>query len=400
MQTLQTRESLLDIARGVLDVRPLIDRLDQPVMVFPKAAGNGAPSGQPRDLAGFEKFLNRVATRVGAPPFKLCPDVTAAPRSALELAVSMRLLGEQTQVAGGRVVETSTEEDEIIEAALASSFESEFSQTKVESFDSSPLRAYTAGNPENKAVLLIPPCGMPAKLCERWMRLLAADYFVIIWETRLLFEEPANADSAAFDVKAQVSDLFAVMDHFGVITAHLMGLCGGAVMAVAAAAARTDRVCSLSLWHGDFELGPGTPKTKHQKDLKAFMQAAALGRVHADQIHKMFSQNNLKNFRSDWAHVVLYPYANSELLYRYARSNGNIMETNVTPLLPQVIQPTLVVTSQDDTTTHPDGSRRVADLLPNARLEIILHGDHLSLFHAGPDITQIAREFLAQDGFT
>jgi len=111
----------------------------------------------------------------------------------------------------------------------------------------------------------------------------------------------------------------------------------------------------------------------------------------------MFTQNTAKTFRDDWAHVVLYPYANSELLYRYAQANGNIMETNVTPLLPQVVQPALVVTSEDDTTTHPDSSRRVAELLPNARLHVMAHGDHLSVFHAGPDITELALEFLAQE---
>jgi len=206
------------------------------------------------------------------------------------------------------------------------------------------------------------------------------------------------AGTAAPASGTSVGDLFAVLDHFGVTSSHLMGLCGGAVIAVSAAVARPERVGSLSLWHGDFELGPGCPKTKHQKDLKAFMQFAAMGRDQADQLHKMFTQNTAKNFRDDWAHVVLYPYANSELLYRYAQSNGNIMDTNVAQLLPRIEQPALVVTSRDDTTTHPDSSRRVAELLPNAYLNVIAHGDHLSLFHAGADITGIALEFLAREG--
>lgn len=385
-----------DIARGVLDVRPLIDRMQPPVVVFPTAAGHATGPSSQADLFEFERFLNRVAVRVGAPAFKLSADFNAAPRSGLELAVSKRLLGEHGGV-GSAWVAAADQEDAIIAAALASSFETQFVPTKVQSFDGAVLRAYTAGDPRNKAVALISPCGMPAKLCERWMRLLAREYFVLVWETRLLFDEPGDIEAKAFDVQAQVGDLFAVLDHFSVGKAHLMGLCGGAVIAVSAAAARPERIASLSLWHGDFELGPGCPKMKHQKDLKAFMQFAALGRVQAGQLHKMFTQNTAKTFRDDWAHVVLYPYANSELLYRYAQANGNIMETNVTPLLPQVVQPALVVTSEDDTTTHPDSSRRVAELLPNARLHVMAHGDHLSVFHAGPDITELALEFLGQE---
>jgi pimeloyl-ACP methyl ester carboxylesterase len=156
-------------------------------------------------------------------------------------------------------------------------------------------------------------------------------------------------------------------------------------------------VSSLSLWHGDFELGPSCPVTKHQKDLKAFMRAAAAGRRQAEQLHRLFSQNTLKNFREDVAHLVLYPYANPELLYRYARSNGNIMETDVTALLEKVPHPAVVVTSHDDTTTHPEGSRRAAALLPGAELQMIAHGDHLSLFNAGAEVAEIAKSFLARE---
>ncbi len=87
------------------------------------------------------------------------------------------------------------------------------------------------------------------------MRFLGENHFVITWESRLLFEDLTADQEWAYDVDAHVADLFAVMDHYGVQYAHLMGLCGGAVVAIAAAAKRRDRVQSLSLWHGDYELG-------------------------------------------------------------------------------------------------------------------------------------------------
>jgi 3-oxoadipate enol-lactonase len=399
VRVLETTESLINIVRGVLAVRPLIDALEHPVSVFPAASVNRVADASEREqnLARLEKFLNRAATRIGAPQFKMCSDVPSSRHSVFELAVSQRLIGEHPGLGGDVLLETDAA-DEIIEEGIAGSFDREFFRAKLESFDGALLRVYAAGDRQKKAVLLVSACGMPAKLCERWVQLLGKDYFVITWESRLLFEEPANLESFAFDVNAQVSDLFAVMDHFGVPAAHLMGLCGGAVIAVSAAAARPERVSSLSLWHGDYELGPGCPKTKHQKDMKAFMSAAAMGRPQAEQIHKLFSQNTLKNFSSELAHLVLYPYANAELLYRYGKSNGNIMNTDVTPLLAKVAQPTLVVTSGDDNTAHPEGSKRVAELLPNARLQVVPHGDHLSLFSAAPDVTEIAMRFLALEG--
>jgi len=399
VQAETSRDLSIDIVRGVLAVRPLIDALAHPVNVFPVADGGyGADAVErERNLARLGTFLNSVASRIGAPAFTMCPNGLSPGHSVFELAVSQRLMRGHAGLSSDVSFETDVTDD-ILEEALAGSFDRRYFRAKVASAEGTLLRAYTAGDRQKQAVVLISPCGMPAKLCERWIELLAKDYFVITWESRLLFEEPVDRESFAFDVNAQVGDLFAIMDYFDVAAAHLMAMCGGAVIGVSAAAVRPERVSSMSLWHGDFELGSGCPITKHQKDLKAFMRAAAAGRRQAEQLHRLFSQNTLKNFHEDVAHLVLYPYANAELLYRYARSNGNIMETDVTPLLANVSQRTVVVTSRDDSTTHPEGSKRVAELLPGAELEVISHGDHLSLFNAGPEVTGIATRFLARDG--
>jgi pimeloyl-ACP methyl ester carboxylesterase len=55
----------------------------------------------------------------------------------------------------------------------------------------------------------------------------------------------------------------------------------------------------------------------------------------------------------------------------------------------------LVVTSEDDSTAHPDGSMRVAKGIPNAILHVEPHGDHLSLFDAQPHITALAARFIS-----
>jgi 3-oxoadipate enol-lactonase len=394
----EARDYLTKMTRGILAVRPLIDALEHPVSVFLPGGGSqgGQAHGKEQSAAEVEMLLNRVAARIGAPRFKVSSEVAAARKSVFELAVSGRLLGELSDL--GDVLFNTDNADQIIDEAVAGSFDHEFFKGKAESFDGVSLRVYTAGDPGNKAVVLVAPCGMPAQLCERWIQLLGKDYFVITWESRLLFETTECPELPAFDVNAQVADLFAVMDHFGVSGAHLMGLCGGAVIAISAAAALPERVSSLSLWHGDFELGPGCQKTKHQKDLKAFMSAASAGRPLAAQIHKMFSQNASRNFNDDLAYLVLYPYANAELLYRYGKCNGTIMHADVTSLLAKVTQPTLVVTSLDDSTAHPDGSKRVAELLPNAQLQVISHGDHLSLFNVAPEVAEIANRFLADQG--
>ena len=227
------------------------------------------------------------------------------------------------------------------------------------------------------------------------MYFLAQDYHVLTWESRGLFAETPGFDHLASDVVAQVGDLFAVMDHAGVEHAHLMGLCGGAVIALAAAATQPTRVTSLSLWHGDYELGANCPKTDHQHDLKALMIMAAESRESAESVRTAICHSMSKAL-PDLAHLVLYPYANAELMFRYGKLNGAIMDTDARPFMDRVTQPVLVVTAENDATAHPAGSRQAAERLANAVLRVEPHGDHISLFHAGANTTRLLASFLAR----
>src|SRR5258708_39453800 len=101
---------------------------------------------------------------------------------------------------------------------------------------------------------------MPAALAESWMRYLAHDHRVLAWEGRGLFGAGGCPGDYAVDTAAQAADLFTVMDHYGVYRAHVVGLCGGAVIALAASALEPGRISSLSLWHGAYELASGSPR--------------------------------------------------------------------------------------------------------------------------------------------
>jgi 3-oxoadipate enol-lactonase len=54
------------------------------------------------------------------------------------------------------------------------------------------------------------------------------------------------------------------------------------------------------------------------------------------------------------------------------------------------------VTSHDDQTAHPQGSRQVADGLRNALLRVEPRGDHSTLFQADSTMMQVAVDFIAQ----
>lgn len=269
----------------------------------------------------------------------------------------------------------------------------------VRTVDGAALHSYAAGEPGRPAAVIASACGMPAALCEGWLRFLSRDYRAVTWETRGLFGQLGGAESfdrIGHDVAAQAEDLIAVMDHHELASAHVMGLCGGAVVALRAAATWPNRVSSLSLWHGDYELGLDCPKTTHQHNLKALMAMAAESRADAAAIRTALSATARVSVPVELADLVLYPYLSAELFYRYCALTGAIMEADVAGLLSAVCQPTLVVTSQDDQTAHPAGSHHVAATLPGAVLRVEPHGDHISAFGASPRLQRILTDFLTE----
>ncbi|HEX4954738.1 MAG TPA: alpha/beta hydrolase [Thermoanaerobaculia bacterium] len=376
------------LARSVLALRPLIDALPRPLHL-PLALAQGG------EAAPLQACLDAVCRGLPAPRLTL-GETPADPGARLFARVlSEGLESALASLDEARPAWPSVEAFErSTRRALADPGEGRPEPVHLSSFDGTPLRAYALGERSRPAVVLVPPCGMPVGLSLAWLHFLARDAYVLTWESRGLFLADAAFDRRGRDVSAQAADLVAVMDRFGVASAHALGMCGGAVLALAAAAAWPARVHSLSLWHGDYELGAGGPKTDHQHDLGSLLAMAAESRESAAAVRGAMCHALAGKPLPQPAAHVLYPWANAELTHRYGLLNGSIMSFEVEALLPRVRQPVAVITSQDDGTAHPEGSRRVAARLADATLYVEPHGDHLSVFRAEANVRELARRVL------
>jgi 3-oxoadipate enol-lactonase len=374
------------VVRGLLSLRPLLDVLDPPVRVA--ATGDG-------DCGPLAALVESLASRLGLPPVVVCPRAVEEQLGLFERIVSRHL--DLDPAAWPSAPGTDAPVERTAGAVAAGSFDSFSACSPVTSRDGARIRTYAAGPRPGRPVVIASACGMPARLSEGWMRFLARERFVVTWESRHLFGDGGRSDTTGWDLGAQAGDLLAVLDHYGLEDAHVVGLCGGAVIALAAAAAAGPaRISSLSLWHGDYELGPDCAKTDHQRDLKELMAMAMRSPSSARAVHVVLCQAVLAKVAPELAHLVLYPYATPDLLFRYCRLNWSIMDAAVDRLLDPVAQPVLVVTSGDDSTAHPAGSAVVAERLRNGTLHVRPHGDHISLFHAGPEVVGLAERFIRQ----
>lgn len=395
MTLARARDGAELLARSVLSLRPLVDALPPPVAVAWSPSEPLASPTTAEASAAAQTALDALALSLRRPRL-LLGEAPKDPAAGL----FARVVGESLDPAlrqlcrDGAAPPSSAELDRAARRADAESFEQHFPRVELRSLDGTPFHAYAGGDPDQPPVVVVSACGMPARLCERWIRWLSQSFFVLTWESRGLFLEDHLFDRRGFDVHAQATDLVAMMDHFGVASAHLMGMCGGVILALAAAATWPSRVSSLSLWHGDYELGPDCPKTDHQHNLKALLDMAAESRQSAAAVRRSMCHAMLQKSLPEQAATVLYPYANAELAYRYGRLNGSIMSTNAGLFLDRVRQPVAVVTSLDDATAHPEGSRRVAARLSDATLWVEPHGDHLSLFRAEASVRRLASNVL------
>ncbi len=394
----ETRSAVARLAAAVQSVRPLVEGIAAPVRVVAVVRGRdvGAGDRPPGQWRALRALLDRVARRAEVRGLVLSREDRLDDLHVFERVISERLaLGELLDSVGVVPVDRLGEVDALVSESLAEGFDSFSRRDTVVSADGAPLNAYAAGEGE-ETVILVPACGMPAALAESWMRFFARDRRVLTWESRGLFGASGHEVEPATHIGAQADDLFAVMDHHGVRDAHMIGLCGGAAIALVATAAEPSRVRSLSLWHGAYGFGEDYPKTSHQHGLIELMTAAARSRTAAEAVHAAFCRAMLTSTPADVAHLVLYPYSSAELLYRYCRLNLGITGTDVEPYLGRVGLPTLVVTSRDDDIAHPEGSQRVAAGLPRGQLRVEPHGDHISLFSADAALLRVAEEFMTR----
>ncbi|MBC9726552.1 alpha/beta hydrolase [Streptomyces sp. TRM68367] len=360
------------------------------IRVVPERLRVAAAPGSAPVLQG---ILDRLTGRLGLPGLVVVPDPD--PLWSVELALSRRL-ARDLGGADGTSSHPDVSADQLEDAAHHALAAFPGRPVTVSAYDGTPLRCWAAGAEDRPAVALVPPCGMPVGLVTRWMKALSGSFRVVTWESRGLFATEDGRNLAALgghSLAAQADDLLAVLDGFSIPQAHAMGLCGGAAVALAAAS-RSNRVRSLSLWHGDYELGDEAPKTDHQRDVESLLTIAARNRKQASGLHRLMRRpSTLQGLRPDIAHHLLYPYASPELLHRYGLLNGAIMSTDCRPFL-TAGQPTLVITSSQDTTAHPAGSEYVAAHLARAELRRTPAGDHLTAFDAGPELVDLAEDFL------
>lgn len=220
--------------------------------------------------------------------------------------------------------------------------------------DGQPL-VYLAGGPWNHIELWDLP------ECRRWYERLARQRMLVRYDIR--GTGLSERDVADYSLDALVLDVEAVVDRLGLDRFGLLGAADGGQVAAAYAARHPDRVSRLILWCS----------WARTSDIRSPRIQAWLGLI--DQDWDLMTET-CAHLALGWSAGEIGRYAAEQLRQSVTREGAQAAldahgRFDVTPILPQVQAPTLVVHRRDISWLPLDMARDLASRLLEARLTVL-----------------------------
>lgn len=187
------------------------------------------------------------------------------------------------------------------------------------------------------------------------------------------------------------SDLVALLDRLGVERVSLCGLSIGGMISMWVAAHAPERVERLVLCCTSAKLGP--PETWHER--AATVRAEGVGAIADAVLGRWFTPP----FAAEHPEVIerMRGMLIATAPEGYAGCCEAIAAMDLTPALPSVTAPTLVLAAEQDPSTPPEHGRRVAELIPGARFEVISPAAHIATVERPDLTTAMILRFLSEE---
>lgn len=188
-------------------------------------------------------------------------------------------------------------------------------------------------------------------------------------------------------------DAAALLDHLGIERVVLGGLSMGGYAALAFAEKYPERLSGLVL--ADTRAGADSPEAR-DKRLAAARDVLEKGSgiLVETTVPKLLGAAT-RSRRPDLVKQVGQWITEAPPAGVAAAQRGMAERPDRSAVLPRIAVPTLILVGEEDELTPPEESRRMAEAIPGARLEILQGAGHLSNLEATEDFNRILAEFLA-----
>jgi 3-oxoadipate enol-lactonase len=223
---------------------------------------------------------------------------------------------------------------------------------------------------------------------------LRADYRCVAIDWRGQGDSPPA--KSGYDMDTLTSDAIAVIEQVVGEPVHYVGLSMGGFVGQRIAARRPELIRSLTLL--DTSAERETPRGRIEYPFLAAIWRLVGPKPLRKSVEKVMLG---PTFRADPRSKPIV----DEWMQRLARSDragiqqavlGVSRRVPVTDEIGAIKAPTLVAVGEHDAATTPDRSRRLAELVPGARFELIANSGHSSTIEQPEAVTALIRSFLAE----
>lgn len=224
--------------------------------------------------------------------------------------------------------------------------------------------------------------------------LAQAGYRVILPDLRGHGRSPSTPEPATMD--AMAADVFRLLDRMQAAHVALVGHSMGGYVALAMVAKQPDRFAGLVLTNTRAEADDEDGRAARDATVADVRERGV--DVLADRMLEKLVSAATRNAQPELV-------ARLDAMIRQTPPEGAVNallgmrdRPDRRDLLARIRMPTLVVAGADDPITPPDDARRMADAIPDARLEVVSDTAHMTMVEAPDRFTEILRGFLDDIG--
>jgi 3-oxoadipate enol-lactonase/4-carboxymuconolactone decarboxylase len=192
-----------------------------------------------------------------------------------------------------------------------------------------------------------------------------------------------------YSIAGLARDALAVLDALGIGVAHVAGISIGGMIAQAMAAMAPGRVASLVLVDTALSIPPAESWQARAATVRAQGMAPLVDGVMARWV--------TPDFADDPAALGLAAMLRRTDPEGYAGAALAIAGTDLSAGTATLRQPTLVLVGDLDVATPPSSAQALADLIPGARMEVLVHAAHIPTVQQPDAVTAAMRSFLEPD---
>lgn len=251
--------------------------------------------------------------------------------------------------------------------------------------------------PDASTIVLVPLCGVPMAALRPVMRALAQQHTTLCWESPALFGDDPLARIAADPVGALAAEVVAVIRARRLERVHLVAICAATAPALVAAATLGPRLRSLTICHAAVKVGDHDPATPFEQQYNTMLQDICASEAQARTLHgTLLEPGFAMSLPAELAPFILHPYTRFALLRRHALVHSAATSFDARTVAPRVACATRILTTSADRMVHPQQSRRLAQLLPQASLHEFDSGNHLDVLLDGNPFLPLITSFIGQ----